>query len=197
METKEKERKGVFPDHYSELLFDKNTDKEIESFLKQELIREQDVSQDDVIQTQHANEQTCSTPDANHANITKEEVHSSLEIRNRMQIETKGSEKQKDKDETSPRKRLHNNDENEKIDYDVRIVENVGVSSLEGMEHPGDLSESKTGKKANPNVNTKVKELAAEANSFKMPPMWNNYILAVRGIPPRQSGVSLIQILLV
>jgi hypothetical protein len=124
----------------SELVFDEDTDKEIESFLKQELIRE-DVFQDDVLQTQHANEQTCSTADDNRAILNR---------------------------------------------------------------HPDDLSESKTAKTNNPNVvHTEAKVLAAEAKPLpstkttSISPMWDNYILAVRGIPPREAGVSWIQICVV
>jgi hypothetical protein len=190
------EVEGSSPVPYSELIFDEDTDKEIESFLKQELILEKDASQDDVLQTQHANEQTCSTAEDNHAILIKGEVDGLSEIKNCKQIETKRCEKRLEITETSPRKHAHSNDGNEKIDCDVEIV---GMNSMEEMEHSEDLSESKTDEKSNLNVvPTKVKVLAAEAKPLKVPstqttsigPMWDNYILAVRGIPPREAGVS-------
>jgi hypothetical protein len=198
MEGSDEEGKGRSLVHYSELLFDKDTNKEIESFMMQESIREKDVSQDDALQIQHANEQTCNNAGDNHAIITKEEVDSSSEIKNCMQIETKRCEKRNDITETSPRKQVHSNDGNEKIDCDVGIVENVGVNSLEGMEHSDDLSESKTGKKNNPNVvHTKGKDPAevkslnlSSTKTTSVSPLWDNYILAVRGIPPNEAGVS-------
>jgi hypothetical protein len=197
MEGSDEEGKGSSPAHYSELLFDKDTNKEIESFLIQESVRGKDVFHDDALQIQQATEQTCSNAGDNHAIITKEEVDSSSEIKNCMQIESERCEKRNDITETSPRKQVHSNDGN-KIDCDAGIVENVVVNSLEGIEHSDDLSENKTGKKNNPNVvHTKVKD-PAEAKSLKVSspkttsisPLWDNYILAVRGIPPREAGVS-------
>lgn len=171
---------------YSELMFDEDTDKEIESFLRPELIPEKDVSQDDVLETQHANEQTCSTTVDNRAILTKEEVDGVAETKNCMQIETKRYEKRIEITETSPRKHVRNSDGND------------AMNSLKEMRHSDDLSGSKTGKKNNTNVaHTKVKVLTAEAKSLKVPspktalsPMWDNYILVVSGIPPRDAGVS-------
>jgi hypothetical protein len=196
MKSSNKEGNGSSPGEYSELIFDEDTDKEIESFLRHKLVREKDLYQEDVLQTEHANQQTCSTEDDNHANLIKEEVSSFSEINNCMQIETKGCEKRIEMTEASPRKHVQN-DGNEKIDDVGVVIENVEMNSLKEVEHSDDLSESKTGEKDNPNiVHTKV--LAAEAKPLKVPstkatsitPMWDNYILAVRGIPPRESAVS-------
>lgn len=178
---------------YSKLIFDEDTDKEIESFLRPELIPEKDVSQDDVLETQHANEQTCSTTVDNRAILTKEEVDCLAETKNSLQIETKRCEKRIEITKTNPRKHVHNNNGN-----DRGIAENDVMNSLKDMRHSDDLSGSKTGKNNNPNVaHTEVKVLTAEAKSLKVPStktalsaMWNNYILVVSGIPPRDAGVS-------
>jgi hypothetical protein len=200
METNDEKGKGILPVQFSELLSDKDTDKEIKSFLKQELIRGKNLSQDDVLQIQDVNEQTFSIANASHANVTKEEVDSLPAGKNCMQIEAKSCEKQNYISEKSPEKHVHSNNANEKREYDVGITgENVCESSLERMELPDDLSESKNGERDNPSVvPTKVKEVVAEEKSVKMPspemtslsPAWSNYILSVRGIPPREAGVS-------
>jgi hypothetical protein len=200
MESNDEEGKGILPVQFSEHLSDKDTNKEMESFLKQELIRGKNLSQNDVLQKQDGKEQTFSITDANHANVTKEEVDSLAAVKNCMQIETKSCQKQNDMFEKSPGKHAHNNNANKKIEYDVGITgENVGESSMEGMELPDDLSESKTGERDNPSVvPTKVKEVVAEEKSVKMPspemtplgPLWGNYILSLKGIPPREAWVS-------
>jgi hypothetical protein len=171
MESKDEEEKENLPTHFSELLSDKDTDKEIKSFLGEELIREKNISEDDELQIQHVNEQTCSIADGSHANMTKEEVYRLPAVNNSMQTETKRCEKQNDISEKSPGKHVHNNNNaNENTEYDVgSTVENVGESSLEGMEHPDDLSESKTGERGNSSVvHTKVNELVTEKNCMQI-----------------------------
>jgi hypothetical protein len=194
MRISNKDGKRSSPVQYSEVIFDEDTYKEIESFLKQKLVREKEVSQDDVLQTQYANEQIA---DDNHAILIEEKGSSLSEKEKCMQIETRGCEKQIEVTEASPRKHVHN-DGNEKIDYDVGIVaKNVGMNSVEEVEHSDDLSESKTGEQNNPNVvHTKVN--AAETKPLKVPltkttsigSLWNDYVLAVRGIPPSEVRVS-------
>lgn len=193
------------PVNFSEHLFAEDTNREIESFPGQELLREKSFSQYDELETQHANEQMCGTEDANHGNITNEEVNSLLTEKNCMQNETERSGKRNDTTERSHENILQIDNANEKIQYDIGItVENVGERSFEGMEVPDVLSEGKTGERENPSVeHTKVKELVTEAKPLKissskttaLSPLWSNYILSVRGIPPREAGVSLNQII--
>jgi hypothetical protein len=97
--------------------------------------------------------------------------------------------------------------ENE-LEYGFGIFFESGTNFLESVEHSDNVSESKikTDKNA---FDLKAKDVGAEAKSMEttsgrpclingdLSPLWNSYILAVRGIPPKESGVSYIDTLLV
>jgi hypothetical protein len=163
------EGEGILPPHYSELLLDKDTDKEIELFLRQELIPEQVVS----------------------------EV---------VPLESKGFEKGNDQTEIRKDKQVPIKDVEDKKQIDIGtgiVVENVGSSSL-GSVDDSDVLGSRNGNKSNPKVlNVRVEEVDAEAKCMnedkkisctktnsETSPLWDNYILAIKGLPPRGVRVS-------
>jgi hypothetical protein len=204
---------GMLPDLCSETL-DRDTDEEIELFLKQDLKSEQNVSVDKVTPKRSTKEQSLNTTETGHRNkaglVTdcreaKDRVDDSSEIKHRVQIEKKVPEKRNDQTEIPSKKRVRDGDvEDEKeIDYGLGIVVESGTNSLESMEHSDNVSGIKIGNKTDRNVfDVKAKDVDAEAKSMEktsvrtylisrdLSPLWDSYILAVKGIPPKESGVS-------
>ena len=92
------------------------------------------------------------------------------------------------------------------IDYGLEIVVESGTNSLESTENSDNVSESKN--KTDQNAfDVKTKDVGAEAKSMEttsgrmclisrdLSPLWGSYILVVKGIPPKKSGVSYIETL--
>ena len=181
---------GMLPHHSSEIL-DTDIDEEIELFLKQELVSDLDVSEAGVTQKRNTNEKSCNATDTGNGKVAGlvsecrvaiHRVDDSSEIKQSLQIE--------------------NNVKDEKeIDYGVGIVVESGTNSLESTEHSDNVSGSKN--KTDENAfDVKVKDVGAEAKSMEttsgrtclinrdLSPLWDSYILKVKGIPPKESGVS-------
>jgi hypothetical protein len=88
------------------------------------------------------------------------------------------------------------------------IVVESGKNSLVSMEHSDNVSESKNQTDQNA-FDVKAKDVGAEAKSMEttsvrtylinrdMSPLWDSYILAVKGIPPKESVVTYVETLLV
>jgi len=205
---------GMLPHRSSEMV-DTDIDEEIELFLKQELISEQDVSEDGVTQKRNTNEKSLNvtgTGNGNAAGIVTEcsvalhGVDDSLEKKGSVNIESIVPEKRNDQTEILHKKRLRDsNVEDEKeIDYGLGIVVESGTNSVENTEHSDKVSGSKN--KTDQNAfDVKAKDVGAEAKSMEttsgrtylinrdLSPLWDSYILAVKGIPPKESGVSYIE----
>jgi len=215
-ESEDEDGNGMLP-HHSSAMLETEIDEEIELFLKQELISEQDVSEDGVTQKRKTNEKSHNITDTGNGNVagnvsesrvTLHPVNDSSETKQSLQIENNVSEKRNDQTELLYKKRLRDSDvEDEKeIDYGLGIVES-GTNSLESMEHSDDVSGSKN--KSDQNAfDVKAKD-GAEAKTVETTsgstclrnrdfcPLWDCYILAVKGIPPKESWVSYIETFLV
>ena len=209
---------GMLPQHSSEML-DTDIDEEIELFLKQELISEQDVSENGATQKRNTNEKSriaTHTDNGNVAGLVSEcrvtihRVDDSSEIKQSVQIENNVPEKRNDQTEILHKKRLRDSDvkDETEIDYGFGIVVESRTDSLESTEHSDNVSGSKN--KTDQNAfDVKAKDIGAEAKSLEttsgrtclinrdLSPLWDSYILAVKGIPPKESGVSYIETLLV
>ena len=198
---------GMLPHHSSEIL-DIDIDEEIEMFLKQELISEEDVSEDGVTQKRNTNEKSRNATDTgigkvaglvSECRVILRRVDDPSEIKQSVQIENNVPEKRNDQTGILCKKRLRDSDvENEKeIDYGLGIVES-GTNS-------DNVSESKNETDQNA-FDVKAKDVGAEAKSMEttsgrtclinrdLSPLWDSYILEVKGIPPKESGVSYIEI---
>jgi hypothetical protein len=147
---------------------------EIDMVLKQQLISEQDVSVDGLRQKRNTNEKSLNPIDPGNGKVAG---LVSSEIKQRAQIES----------------------DEKKIDFDLGIES--GTNSLETTEHSDTVSGSTH--KTDENVfDVKAKDLGSEAKSTEttsvktyqinrdLSPLWDSYILAVKGIPPKESGVS-------
>jgi hypothetical protein len=214
IESEDDEGERILPVHCSELLLDTDTDKEIELFLRQELIPEKIVSEENLIETQHTNEQTCNTTGADHVDVTipisefndttSELADNPSAVKKYVPTETKGFQKQNGRTETLQNKQAPNNVEVEKqADNGVGFpVENVGASSLDSMQHSE--GRSRSGDRTNQKMlSLRVKDADAEAKSVNedkktpptetnsvMNPLWDKYVLAVKGLPPNGVQVS-------
>jgi hypothetical protein len=208
----------MLPYHSSENL-DSDVDEEIELFLKQGLVSEQDVSEDGVIQKRSTNEKSRSAAGTGNGNlaglvsecgVTLHRVDDSLEIKQSVQIENNVPEKRSDQTEILHKKRLRDSDvkDETEIDYGLGIVVESGTNSLDSTEHSDNVSGGKN--KTDQNAfDVKVKDVGAEGKSMEttsgrtclmnrdLSPLCDSYILAVKGIPPKESGVSYIETLLV
>jgi hypothetical protein len=208
---------GMLPYQSSENL-DTDLDEEIELFLKQGLISEQDVSEDVVTQKRSTNEKSRNAVDTGNGNVaglgsecrvTIHRVDDSSEIKQSVQIENSVLEKRIDQTEILHKKRLRDSDvkDETEIDYGLGIVVESGTNSLEITEHSDNVSGSKNETDQNA-FDVKVK-VGAEGKSMEttsrrtylinrdLSPLWDSYILAVKGIPTIESGVSYIETLLV
>jgi hypothetical protein len=140
--------------------------------------------------------------------VTIHRVDDSSEIKQSVQIENSAPEKRSDQTEILHKKRLRDSDVKDEtaIDYGLGNVES-GTNSLEITEHSDNVSGSKNETDQNA-FDVKVK-VGAEGKSMKttsgrtcllnrdLSPLWDSYILTVKGIPPIESGVSYIETLLV
>jgi len=204
--------------HQSSEILDTDIDEEIEMFLKQGLILEQDVSEDGVTQKRNTNEKSRNVTDKGNGNVagllsecrvTVHRVDDSSEIKQSVKMENNVPEERNDQTGTLHKKRLrgsHVEDEKE-IGYGLGIVES-GTNSLESTEHSDNVSgsENKTDQNA---FDVKEKDFGAEANSMEttsprtclinrdLSPLWDSYMLAVKGIPPKESWVSYTETVLV
>jgi hypothetical protein len=209
---------GMLPHHSSELL-DTDIDEEIELFLKQDLISEQDVSEDGVTQKRNTSEKSRNATNTGNGNVaglvsecklTIHRVDDSSEMKQSLQIENNVPEKQNDQSEILHKKRLLDSDvkDETEINYGLGIVVESGTNSLESTEHSDNVSGTKN--KTDQNAfDVKAKDVGAEAKSLEttsgrtclinrdLGPLWDSYILAVKGIPPKESGVSHVETLLV
>jgi len=204
---------GMLPHHSSEML-DTDINEEIGLFLKQELISKQDVSEDGVTQKRNTNENSRNITDTGNGNVAgigsecrvTHPIDDSSEIKHSLQTVP---EKRNDQTELLHKKRLRDSDvEDEKeIDYGLGIVES-GTNSLESTEHSDNVSGSKN--KSDQNAfDVKAKDVGAEAKIMDTTsgrtclinrdfcPLWDSYILAVKGFPPQESGVSYTETFLV
>jgi len=141
--------------------------------------------------------------------VTIHRVDDSSEIKQSVQIENSVPEKRSDQTEILHKKRLRDSDvkDETEIDYGLGIVVESGTNSLEITEHSDNVSGSKNETDQNA-FDVKVK-VGAEGKSMEttsgrtclinrdLSPLWDSYILAVKGIPPKESGVSYIETLLV
>jgi hypothetical protein len=209
---------GMLPLHSSEIL-DTEIDKEIELFLKQEVISEQDVSEDGLTQKRNTKEKSRNATDTGNGNVAGlvsecrvmlHRVDDSTEIKQSVQIENNVPEKRNDHTEILHKKRLRDSDvkDETEIDYGLGIVVESGTNSLESTEHSDKVSGSKN-KTDETAFDVKAKDVGAEAKSLEtisertclinrdLSPLWNSYILAVKGIPPKEAGVSYIETVLV
>jgi hypothetical protein len=208
---------GMLPYHSSENL-GTDVDEEIELFLKQGLISEQNVSEDGVTQKRSTSEKSRNAVDTGNGNVagldsecrvTIHRVDDSSEIKQSVQIENSVPEKRSDQTEILHKKRLRDSDvkDETEVDYGLGIVVESGTNSLEITEHSDNVSGSKNETDQNA-FDVKVK-VGAEGKSMEttsgrtclinrdLSPLWDSYILAVKGIPPKESGVSYIETLLV
>jgi hypothetical protein len=200
----------MLPHHSSEIL-DTDIDEEIELFLKQGSVSEQDVSEHEVTQKRSTNEKSRNAADTGNGNVaglvsecrvTIHRVDDSSGIKQSVQIENNVPEKRNDQTEIPRKKRLRDSDvkDEAEIDYGLGIVES-GTNSLEITEHSDNVSGSKNKTDQN-ELDAKAKDVGAEAKSMEttsgrsclvnrdLTPLWDSYILAVKGIPPKESGVS-------
>ena len=202
---------GMLPHHASGIL-DTDVDEEIEMFLKQECISEQEVSEDGVTQKRNTNEKIRNVTNTGNGNlaglvsecrVTIHRVDGPSEIKQSVEIENNVPEKRNDQTEILHKKRLRdsNVEEEKEIDYGLGIVVETGKNSLESTEHSDNVRESKN--KTDQNAyDVKAKDVGAEAKSVEttsgrtclinrdLRPLWDSYILAVKGIAPKESGVS-------
>jgi hypothetical protein len=209
---------GMLPHQSSEML-DTDIDEEIKLFLKQELISEQDVSEDGVTQKRNTKEKSRNVTDTGNGNlagivsecrVTLHPVDDSSEIKQSLQIENNVPEKRIDQTAILHKKRLRDSDveHGKEIDYGLVIVIESGTNSLDSTEHSDNVSGSKN-KTVQNAFDVKAKDVGAEAKSMEttsgrtcltnrdLSLLWHSYILAVKGIPPKESGVSYIETLLV
>jgi hypothetical protein len=196
-ESEDDDGNGILP-HHSSVILDSDVGKEIELFLKQELISERDVSVDGPRQKRNTDEKSFNPTDTGNGKVAG---LVSSKIKQRGQIESDVPEKRNDQTEKLHKKRLRDSDgkDEKEIDYDLGIVES-GTNSLETTEHSDNVSGSTN--KTDQNVfDVKAKD-GSEAKSTEttsartyqinrdLSPLWDSYILAVKGIPPKESGVS-------
>jgi hypothetical protein len=199
---------GMLPRQSSEIL---DTDIDEEMFLKRELISEQDVSENGVTQKRNTSKKIRNLTDTGNGNVaglvsecrvTLRRVDDSSEIKQCLQIENNVPEKRNDQTQVLHKKRLRDTDvkDEKEIDCGLGIVES-GTNSLESTEHSDNVSEieNKTDQNA---FDIKAKDVGAEAKYMEttsgrtcvinrdLSPLWNSYILSVKGIPPKESGVS-------
>ena len=209
---------GMLPRHSSEML-DIGIDEEIELFLKQELVSKQDVSEDGVTQKRNTNEKRRNVTDTGNRNVagmvseckvTIHRVDDASEIKRSVKIENNVPEKRNDRTEIPHKKRLRDSgvEDEKEIDYGLGIRVESGTNSLESTEHSDNVSGSKN-KTAQNALDVKAKDGGAEAKSVEttsvrtglknqdLGPLWDSYILAVKGIAPKLSWVSYIETLLV
>ena len=208
---------GMLPHHSSENL-DTDVDEEIELFLKQGLISEQNVSEDGATQKRSTNEKSRNAVDTGNGNVAGQDsecrvtihrVDDSSEIKQSVPVENSVPEKGSDQTEILHKKRLRDSDvkDETEIDYGLGIVVESGTNSLEITEHSDNASGSKNETDQNA-FDVKVKAGAEgkcmETTSGRtclinrdLSPLWDSYILAIKGIPPKESGVSYIETLLV
>ena len=209
---------GMLTHHASEILVP-DVDEEIEMFLKQEFISEQDVSEDGVTQKRNTNEKICNVTDTCNGNVaglvsecrvTIQRVDGPSEIKHSVQIENNVPEKRNDQTEIHHKKRLRDSgvEDEKEIDYGLGIIVESGTISLESTEHSDNVSGSKN-KTVQNAFDVKAKDVGAEGKSTEtasgrtclinrdLSPLWDSYILAVKGIAPKESGVSYIETLLV
>ena len=204
---------GLLSHHSSDLL-DTDIDKEIELFMKQESISKQDVSENGLTQKRNTNEKSQNVTDTGNGNVagivsecrvTLHPVDESSEIKQSVNIENNVPEKRNDQTEILHKKRLrdsHVEDEKE-IDCGLGIVIESGTNSLERTEHSDNVSRSKN--KTDQNAFDLEAEDGVEINTMEttsginrdLSSLWDSYILAVKGIPPKESGVSYIEASLV
>jgi len=201
---------GVLPHHASEML-DADIDDEIEMFLKQEFISEEEVSEDGVTQKRNTSEKVRNVTDSGNGNVAGlvsecrvmlHRLDGPSERKQRVQIESNVPEKRSDQTEILNKKRLRDSDveEEKEIGDGLGIVES-GKNSLESTEHSDNVRESKN--ETDQNVfDVKAKDVGDEAKSMEttagktslinrdLSPLWDSYVLAVKGIPPKESGVS-------
>jgi hypothetical protein len=201
---------GMLP-HNSSEIFDTDIDEEIELFLKQGLVSEQGDSELEVTQKQSTNEKSHKPADTGNGNVAglvsacRSTIHrvDSSEIKQSVQIENNVPEKRNDQTEILHKKRLRDSDvkDEAQIDYGLGIVVESGTNSLEITEHSDNISGSKNKTDQN-ELDAKAKDAGAEAKSMEttsgrtclinrdLSALWDSYILAVKGIPPIESGVS-------
>jgi hypothetical protein len=207
---------GMVPHHSSDML---GTDVDDLDLLLKYIRSEQDVSEDGVTQKRNTNEKSRNTTDTGNGNVaglvpecsvTTHRVDDSSEIKQSLQIENNVPEKRNDQTEVLNKKRLRDSDmkDGKEIDYGLGIVVESGTNSSEITEHSDNASEGKI--KTDQNAfDVKAKDVGAEAKSKEttsgrtclinrdLSPLWDSYILAVKGIPPKESGVSYIETLVV
>ena len=130
-------------------------------------------------------------------------IDDSLEIKQSVQIENNVPKKRNDQTELLHKRRLRDSDvkDETEIDYGLGIVVESGTDSLESTEHSDEVSGSKHTTDQNP-YDVKAKDIGAEAKSMEttcgsmclinrdLSPLWYSCILAVKGISPKESGVS-------
>ena len=138
--------------------------------------------------------------------VTLHPVDDSSEIKQSLQIENNVPEKRIDQTAILHKKRLRDSDveHGKEIDYGLVIVIESGTNSLDSTEHSDNVSGSKNKTDQNA-LDVKAKDVGAEAKSMEttsgrtclinggLCPVWDSYILAVKGIPPKESGVSYIE----
>jgi hypothetical protein len=207
---------GILP-HHSTVILDSDVDEEIELFLKQELMPEQVVSDNEAIQKRNVDEKSCKATDTGNGKVAGlvseckvvlHRVDDSSEIKQGMDTENNVPEKPNDGTEILQKKRLRDSDEDVKeIDYGMGIVVEGGTNPSETTEHSDNVSGSTN--KTDQNVSDVKAKDGAEAKSMEtasertqlmyrdLSPLWGSYVLAVKGIPPKESGVSYVETLLV
>jgi hypothetical protein len=125
-----------------------------------------------------------------------------------METENNVPGKLNDGTETLHKKRLRDSDEDvNEIDYGMGIVVEGGTNPLEKTEHSDNVSGSTN--VTDQNVSDVKAKDGAEAKSMEtaslrtqlmyrdLSPLWGSYVLAVKGIPPKESGVSYVGTLMV
>jgi hypothetical protein len=140
--------------------------------------------------------------------LTIHRVDESSEIKQTVQIENNFPEKRNDQTEILYKKRLRDSDvEGEKeVNYGLGIVVESGTNSLKSTERSDNVSGSKN-KTDQSAIDVKAKDIGAEVKCMEttfvrtylinrdLCPLWDSYILAVTGIPPREFAVSYIETL--
>jgi hypothetical protein len=128
--------------------------------------------------------------------VTLSRVDDTSEIKQSVQIENTEPEKRNDQTGMLCKKRLCDSgvEDEKEIDYGFGIVVESGTDSDNVSE-----SKNKTDQNAS---DVKAKDVGAEAKSMEttsgrtcvinrdLSPLWDSYVLAVKGIPPKESGVS-------
>ena len=130
-------------------------------------------------------------------------IDDSLEIKQSVQIENNVPKKRNDQTELLHKRRLRDSDvkDETEMDYGLGIVVESGTDSLESTEHSDEVSGSKHTTDQNP-YDVKAKDIGAEAKSMEttsgstclinrdLSSLWYSCILAVKGISPKEFGVS-------